>query len=175
MCGAHCSTGALQDSCRAQGTTEHRRCGQTSSLGVLGLPQCRHTVPAAWPAGLQGGPTPHVGWLLTFFAQHYQACVNPENTFVSKKKRAFIGQEKRKLKSGRQFDCARSLPHSSNLLFLSQHDPLLHAPLCSMLLSFNHSLPSWVAPLSFFPSCSRVCSVPGWEHWFGRGTDMRQD
>lgn len=70
MCGDHFSTGwSSAGLLRAQGTTEHRRCGQPSSLGELGLPQCRHSVLAAWPAGLQGGSTAYVGWLLTLFAQ----------------------------------------------------------------------------------------------------------
>lgn len=62
------------------------------------------------------------------------------------------------------------------VICFSSHNMLLYSMLllCSVLLSFNHPLPSWVARLSFFPSQSRVCSTPGWEHWFGRGTDMRQ-
>lgn len=157
--------GALQDSCRAQGTTEQRRCGQTSILGALGLPQCRHTAPAAWPIGFHCicGLVTH-----TFCTALVSSCEPGKNICFQKKNKSFHRSREEETEE-RPTLCAHSLPHSSNLLFLSQYTPLLHAS-----LSFNHPLPSWVTPLPFFPSHSCVCSIPGWEHWFGRGTDMRQ-
>lgn len=116
--------GALQDSCRAQGTTEQRRCGQTSILGVLGLPQCRHTAPAAWPIGFHCicGLGTHM-----FCTALVSSCEPGKNICFQKKIRAFIGREKRKLKSGRHFV---HIPFPTAVICFSSHNTLL----CSMLL-----------------------------------------